>query len=282
MFPMADPQVAAGFAPASLAFGMTSERATVLRNVALNAEHRHLVLSCSPLAASARPGQFFHLLCPRPDGEAAQLRPVSLFSAKRDPDEIEFIYRTRDGATLGLEALANGDRIAISSPLGSGFALSPHWRSIVVAGRDAGMATLAAVAASAARLGIAVTAILSARRPDLVVAEDTYRSHGARVLALSDRDGTGAPDQVALLVRRLIAQGECEAVFTCGSAALARSLHMVVREHGIPGQISLEQRSACENGICRYCLHEMEFDLPPGLRRRCNEGPVFDLADPAR
>ena len=52
----------------------SAEGATVLGNEAVNSEYRHLVLSCSAMAASARPGQFFQLLCPQPDGEAPFLR----------------------------------------------------------------------------------------------------------------------------------------------------------------------------------------------------------------
>ena len=64
-------------------------------------------------------------------------------------------------------------------PLGTGFTLDPAWRHIVAVGRGAGLATLAPLAQAARQHGIGVTAVFSARRPELVVSVDLFRGHGA-------------------------------------------------------------------------------------------------------
>ena len=93
---------------------------------------------------------------------------------------------------------------------------------IVAVGRGAGLATLAPLAQLAQTRGIAVTAMLSARRPDLVVSDTVFRGCGADVTIVTDTEGTSGPIHVERLLRHLIAEGRCDAFFTCGSARLLR------------------------------------------------------------
>ncbi|WP_204324993.1 hypothetical protein, partial [Stenotrophomonas maltophilia] len=81
-------------------------------------------------------------------------------------------------------------------PLGKGFALDPGQRHIVAVGRGAGLATLAPLAKAARAKGSQVTAILSARRPDLVVSAALFRSQGAEVITVTDSEGTSGPAHV--------------------------------------------------------------------------------------
>ena len=73
-------------------------------------------------------------------------------------------------------------------PLGAGFVLDPAWRHIVAIGRGAGLATLAPLARAARANGTQVTAILSARRPELLVSVDLFKGQGADVI-VADRLG---------------------------------------------------------------------------------------------
>ena len=96
--------------------------------------------------------------------------------------QVEFLYKVTGAGTRGLHTLKAGDSLDIMGPLGIGFTLDPNWRHIVAVGRGAGLATLAPLAQAARDAGVGVTAIFSARRPELVVSVDLFRRHGAEVI----------------------------------------------------------------------------------------------------
>ena len=164
-------------------------------------------------------------------------------------------------------------------PLGIGFHVDPAWRHIVLVGRGAGLATLAPLARLADARDIGVTALLSARRADLVLGAERLRAQGATVIEVTDQDATSGPAHVERLLRGLIGAARCDAVFTCGSARLLRLLQRLAREFTIPGQVALEQQMACGLGMCFCCVRDFAVDGAVIHRRVCIEGPVFDLLE---
>src|SRR5215469_16154438 len=124
-------QVAAAPPPATSPWkaSVVAELAQVVANTAVNAEYRHLVVACSDVAAQARPGQFFQLLCPHPAGEQPFLRrPMSLYGADPVKRQVEFLYKVTGAGTRGLDLVKPGDRLDIMGPLGTGFRLDPKWK----------------------------------------------------------------------------------------------------------------------------------------------------------
>ena len=268
-------------APASWQASVVAELGAVIANDEVNAEYRHLVVGCSDAAATGAPGQFFQLLCPAPAaGEQPFLRrPMSLYGTSSTRREVAFLYKVTGAGTRGLDTLKAGDRLDIMGPLGIGFTLDPRWRNIVAVGRGAGLATLGPLAEAARQSGIGVTAILSARRPELVVSVDLFRSHGAEVIVVTDSESTSGPANVERHLRSLIAQGRCDAFFTCGSSRLMRVQQRLAREFGLPGQVAMEQQMACGLGMCFCCVRDFNVRGEIVQRRVCCEGPVFDLME---
>ncbi|MCR0980953.1 dihydroorotate dehydrogenase electron transfer subunit [Roseomonas populi] len=259
---------------------VSAEPAEVIVHAALNAEYRHLILHAGPRATAARPGQFFQLLCPAPPGEAPFLRrPMSLYGADPAAGTVEFLYKVTGAGTRGLSTLAPGDELDIMGPLGRGFTLDCGWRNIVVVGRGAGLATLAPLARAARAAGIGVTAVLSARRPELVVSDALFRDQGAEVIAVTDQEGTSGPAHVERLLRGLVAEGRANAFLTCGSARLLRVQQRLAREFGIPGQVAMEQQMACGLGMCFCCVRDFEVGGETVHKRVCWDGPVFDMLE---
>ena len=264
----------------SFAPSVVAELAEVIANEGVNAEYRHLVLACSELVATGAPGQFFQLLCPQPPGEQPFLRrPMSLYGTSPASRQLEFLYKVTGAGTRGLNTLKAGDRLDIMGPLGIGFALDRRWRSIVAVGRGAGLATLGPLAQAACEQGIGVTAVLSARRPDLVVSAELFRSHGAEVIVVTDSQSTSGPASVERILRRLISQARCDAFFTCGSSRLLRVQQRLAHEFALPGQVAMEQQMACGMGLCFCCVRDFNVKGEIIQRRVCWEGPVFDLME---
>jgi len=256
------------------------EQVEVVSNADVNGEYRHLVVACSALAAAAAPGQFYQLQCPAPPGEAPFLRrPMSLYGADPVGRRVEFLYKIAGAGTRGLATLTPGDRLQVLGPLGRGYRLDPAWKNIVAVGRGAGLATLGPLAQAAQAAGIAVTAILSARRPDLVVSEELFRSRGATVLTVTDTQGNSGPAHVERLLRGLIAERRCDAFFTCGSSRLMRVQQGLAREFGLPGQVAMEQQMACGLGMCFCCVRDFNVGGEIVHKRVCWDGPVFDILE---
>jgi len=245
----------------------------------VNSEYKHLVVEASPKALSVTPGQFFNLLCPSPDvGELFFRRPQSVYRIDRDRGRIEFLYKCVGRGTRGLATLKKGDDLNMVGPLGVGFTLDPAWRHIAVLGRGVGIATLGPISQLAREAHAGVTAILSARNADFVMADGFFREAGDVVTVL-DTDGTSAVDNVEAILQRLIAEKRADAFFTCGSNRLFQLMKRVGKANGIPGQVAMEQVMACGLGPCYVCVRTFEVNGKKELRRVCIEGPVFDMQE---
>jgi dihydroorotate dehydrogenase electron transfer subunit len=172
-----------------------------------------------------------------------------------------------------------GGTLDIMGPLGVGFTLDSRWRHIVAVGRGAGLATLAPLAKAAKASGTKVTAIFSARRPELLVSVDLFKSNGADVVPVTDSEQTSGPGNVERILRGLIAAGKCDAFFTCGSSRLMRVQQRLAIEFGLPGQVAMEQQMACGIGLCYCCVRDFNVGGEIVNRRVCWDGPVFDLLE---
>src|SRR5262252_8341122 len=245
----------------------------------VNDAYKHLVVAASPKALAVKPGQFFNLLCPSPDeGELWLRRPQSVYRIDHSRRRIEFLYKCVGRGTYGLATLKRGDDLNMVGPLGVGFTIPPACKHIVVLGRGVGLATLAPISQLAGERGIGVTAILSARSVEFVMADDLFGKVG-EVIAVLDTDGTSAVEHVEAILERLIAKQRADAFYTCGSNRLLQLMKRVGKAHGIPGQVAMEQVMACGLGPCYVCVRTFEVGGKKELRRGCTEEPVFDLQE---
>jgi dihydroorotate dehydrogenase electron transfer subunit len=245
----------------------------------VNAEYKHLIVEASAKALAVNPGQFFNLLCPSPDvGELFFRRPQSVYRIDRAKGRVEFLYKCVGRGTRGLATLKSGDDLNMVGPLGVGFWLDPAWRHIVVLGRGVGIATLGPISQLAKDNGVGVTAILSARNPDFVMAGALFREAGD-VVSVLDIDGSSAVENVEKILDQLIAENRADAFFTCGSNRLFQLMKRVGKAKNIPGQVAMEQVMACGLGPCYVCVRTFEVNGKQELRRVCIEGPVFDMQE---
>ena len=245
----------------------------------VNDRYKHLVVRASPKALASRPGQFFQLLCPSPDGiEVWFRRPQSIYRIDPSAGALEFLYKVVGRGTQGLATLAPGDRLNMVGPLGNGFTLDRSWKNIVVLGRGVGLATMAPITQEAGKAGIHVTAILSAYDETNILAADLFETVGS-VIRVLDSDGTSSVENVERLLLQLIAEKKADAFFTCGSNRLLQLMKRLGKAHGIPGQAAMEQIMACGLGPCYICVRTFEANGKKEMRRICVDGPVFDLQE---
>jgi dihydroorotate dehydrogenase electron transfer subunit len=254
--------------------------ATVVANTSVNDEYKHIVLKVHERALTAYAGQMFHLLCPSPDGaEVWMRRPMSVYRVDKNAGNVEFLYKCEGRGTRGMALLEPGDDFNIAGPLGHGFKLEPAWRNIVVLGRGVGLATLAPLSQLAAENKVGVTAILSARNPNVVMSKELFEGLGAKTVTVLDSDGSSALNNVEKILEDLIAQNKTDAFFTCGSNRLLKLMQRLGKKHDIPGQVAMEQIMVCGFGACYVCMRTFEVDGQRVLRRVCRDGPVFNMQE---
>ncbi len=245
----------------------------------INSEYKHLIVEASPKALAVKPGQFFNLLCPSPDvGELWLRRPQSVYRIDRANGRVEFLYKCVGRGTRGLATLQPGQQLNMVGPLGIGFTLRPEWKNVVVLGRGVGLATMAPISQLAGDNGTSITAILSARSAEFAMAADLFEKVG-EVVPVLDTDGTSSVENVEAILNKLIAEGRADAFYTCGSNRLMQLMKRLGKQHGIPGQVAMEQIMACGLGPCYVCVRTFEVDGKKELRRVCIDGPVFDLQE---
>lgn len=252
----------------------------VVSNTLVNGEYRLLTLDAPEQILDCQPGQFFQLLCPESQGEHPFLRrPMSIYGYDKAAGRLEFLYKVTGAGTRGLATLETGDAFNVLGPLGQGFSMLDDWQHLMLVARGVGLATLAPLARMAKEKGRKMTAICSARRPELAMSVDLFESFGAEVIVVHDQDGSSTPEALRTLIEDRIETSQVDAFYTCGSSRLLRLLQSLGASHGIPGEIAMEQQMACGLGMCQACVRSFRVGDQIIQRRVCREGPVFPISE---
>jgi dihydroorotate dehydrogenase electron transfer subunit len=254
--------------------------AEVLCNDPVNEEYNLMAVSVPEQATGAVPGQFFHLLCPQKDAlQPFFRRPMSVYRIEPEARRLSFLYKVTGTGTRAMAAMKAGETFNMLGPLGIGFSLPADAAPIVVLARGVGLATMAPLIPFARSRGHRVTAILSARTPDLLMSVDEMRRDGADVLTVTDLQGTSDVEIVEDMLHMLYGKLRLGGVYVCGSNRLMLAAQRVARRLDLFGEVALEQQMACGLGMCFCCVRPFREDDGVVHRRVCREGPVFPLLE---
>ena len=231
-----------------------------------------LTLEAPELAAQARPGQFVMLRCW--DGPQPYLpRPISLNRIDPARGEISFLIRVKGPGTQLLSLCGPGDAVYAHGPLGNGFPLPVCAGRIAFVGRGVGAAPLRPLAEACAARGCELSVYLSARSKALLPDLAFYESLGAALTVSTD-----ANQKVTQQLASDCREAPFTAVYTCGSARLARDIRLLQKEYAFAAFLSLEAGMACGVGSCKGCVIRAVSDGgEPAYLRVCRDGPVFPL-----
>jgi dihydroorotate dehydrogenase electron transfer subunit len=203
---------------------------------------------------------------------------MSVYGIGPDDDRIEFLYHVKGLGTRALERLRPGGTLPMFGPLGKGFGFSPRWKRVLMVARGVGLATMAPLVPLAARAGVGITALLSARAPADLMREQFLRGERAEAHAVFDSDGSSSLERVEALLEDLLEKQKPDMVYTCGSNRLLFLLQRILFERGMQGEVALEQQMACAMGACLSCVRLFDEGGEKVFRRVCCEGPVFPIA----
>lgn len=291
-----------------------SKMKQTLCSVASNAEVApgiHLMWIKAPdIARLAQPGQFVTVRC----GDFTLRRPFSIHQVGSNnviasPDaigtkqsQIAILFKVAGKGTFWLSQRRAGQKIDILGPLGKGFAIPPESRNLLLVAGGIGLAPLIFLLQQALSQH-RITLIHGARTGAQVYPFHSPDKKRTRLSPLPKEvqfipvteDGTVGQKGIAMDVLPDYLDW-ADQVYACGPVDMYKAMALTLVPSPVKGedkpaageapvpshnlklrkcQVSLEVRMGCGFGACYACT----INTKKGLRRVCQDGPVFELDD---
>ncbi len=259
--------------------------APILRQEQVAPETYHLSLAWP--GVPPRPGQFFTLKAPAPDGTLLR-RPLA--AAGWHPAEhpegrgtVDFLYLRRGTATRGYSRMEPGQELSLIGPLGRGFTPPPAGRRPILLGGGIGTGPMLFTAQNQARSQLTPLLILGFRTAGAIPHPSLapLRKSGSVEIALCTDDGTeGFAGTAADYLSARISPEEPLFLQACGPHPMLQAVRRWCMDRpgqGIPLEVSLEAMMACGVGACAGCAVPAASGTPenPQYKKVCSDGPVF-------
>lgn len=223
-------------------------------------------LESPEIAAEAKPGQFVMLRC----GEDTLLpRPLSVHQLAGD--RVALLFNVVGKGTEWLSQRRAGDSLELFGPLGNGFSIYPDSHNLLLIAGGIGIAPLVFLAQHALKQAGSVKLLLGASTSSQLYPEQLLSE---AELIIATEDGTaGQKGMITELLPDFI--GWSDQTFACGPLPMYQTMAQMPELKNKPVQVSLEVRMGCGRGLCYGCT----LKTKGGLKRVCEQGPVFDLHD---
>ena len=238
--------------------------------------YRHLTLVAPGIPERFRPGTFLAV-----STGGARLARRGLWIHRARPTggygaTVEVIVAPAGAGTQWLVSQPPGTKVALTGPLGRGFALPKEPVPCLLVGEGYAAAPLFPLAERLRERGCAVTLLLGARdEAHLLSALEARRT--ARAVTVVTADGSvGQRGSVPEAVGDALARSGAEVVYAAGPAAVLHAVAAAAEEHGVWSQVALETPLSCGTGLCHGCpVPVVGEDGVARTVRGCVDGPVF-------
>lgn len=220
--------------------------------------HYQITLQQPSVAATARPGQFVHILCR--DGRATDPLLRRAFSVMRVAgDTYDILFRVEGKGTAWLSEIALGTELDILGPLGNGFDQTA-WPSheIIVVGGGVGVPPLVFLANQYQHTQSAgLSAFVGARSSaDLIGIPELTAAQAS--IHISTEDGSaGHHGRITEPLRDYLDNLTSErprTVYACGPLPMLQAVALLCLSREVPCQVSLEENMPCGVGLCSGCV----------------------------
>lgn len=255
-------------------------------------EHRRVAEGCYRLcfrapqmARAAVPGQFVHVRC-GPTHDPLLRRPFGVQDADRAEGIVCILYQVVGRGTALLTkvrpgvGIEPGDRISVLGPLGRGFSPPADAQCVALVAGGLGIGPLCLLYKRLTARGVRTPVFHGIRTAGVVAAADLLTAvDGNAVMMASDDGSLGRAGSVVDLFKEHTARERPDFFCAAGPAPMLRALSALVRESGIPGEVSLEERMGCGIGACLVCSCRTRDGDKARYSRVCADGPVFPVAE---
>jgi dihydroorotate dehydrogenase electron transfer subunit len=227
-----------------------------------------LWLEAPDVAAEARPGQYVMVNC----GEETVLpRPFSIH--KCDGSSISLLVRIAGKGTKWLSQCKVGNNLEIFGPLGNGFSIYPESRNLLLVAGGIGIAPLCFLMEKALKLHYKIKLLIGVKTAELCY-PDNLLPDGIDIIYTTEDATLGRHGKVTILIPDYFEW--TDQIFACGPESMYRHLAKNFPQlKNKPIQVSLEVMMGCGRGICYGCT----IKTRNGLKKVCEDGPVFNLND---
>lgn len=249
----------------------------------MGASFYKMKLSSGYLAKHAVAGQFIEIRCVK-GMDPLLRRPLGVH--RITAGGIEALYEVVGKGTALLAAMCAGAELDIIGPLGNGFDLGRSSDINILVAGGIGVAPLVALAESLSkRRGKRVHVMIGARTKSHVMCEKEFRTLGCAVKVSTDDGSKGLRGLVTEPLKEFLETCELNAylpelrhaaIYACGPNPMLKAVSRIASEHGIPCQVSFEERMACGVGVCLGCPVKV---IGNEYKMVCKDGPVFNAAE---
>lgn len=203
-------------------------------------------------------------------------RPMAIYTRDAGNGVVDIVYGVVGAGTTALSAVAVGEDVLVTGPLGRGFTVRDETERILLIGRGVGICAMTTVAQDLAESSVRVAAVLSGRHHASIIGADVFRACRANVRRVTDADGTSGIPVLRERLHRAFDDDPPQQILTSGSERLTRLTAQLAARWHATAQVSIEAHMACGLGYCHGCAtgggdgtHEAPLV--------CRDGPVFRL-----
>lgn len=249
---------------------MDRETTVVLENIALNKDHRMLVVEAPCLAAQSNPGQFAELATA---GATLLRKPISIAMADKEKGTLTFVFRMIGKGTEYLGSLEPSSELDIIGPLGNGFNMNCN--NALLIGGGVGTPPLLYLAKELQKEGKKVSVVLGARDKGDLLLLDEFAKLGIEPLCATDNGSAGVKGTVVTALEEKAVLDSGTKLFACGPWPMLKALAVFSENMSLELEVLLEAYMGCGMGICVGCT----VPTTEGMKRVCKEGPAFNAKE---
>jgi len=243
-------------------------------------EYQALTLAAPQIAATARPGQFVHLLAGE-DRSFPLRRPFSIHRIERPGGpggSVEVVFDVVGAGTRALAGLRPHDLVDALGPLGRAFDPPETPTGCLLVGGGYGTAPLFFLATELRARRCRVDFVIGAATAGRLLHAMEAERLGHSLTVTTDDGSAGRRGLVTDPLPELLAGTGAERVYACGPMPMLAAVSRVAAAAGVACQVAVEEQMACGTGICFSCVLPVGPGTPTRMARSCLEGPVFDGA----
>ncbi len=239
-----------------------------------------LEVSCPPVAAETRPGQFV-MIEARASDDPYLRRAFSVCDVLPGPsgvpERLVLLVQVIGRGTRALSERRPGEEAVVLGPLGKPYGLGDPEKPLLLVAGGIGNAPFALVARARRDSGAKgpVRALFGFRDASLVSLVKEMEALGCPVTLCTEDGSVGLKGRVTDHLDPLLLPGTT--ILACGPNPMFVALAKHLAGRGVPCQVSTEEPMACGYGLCFGCVVPVKAGEGVRWAKSCTEGPVFPI-----
>jgi len=256
--------------------------ATIVGNKKVGQYHQ-ILISVGELVSQCKPGNFVAISVGGPNSRMVLRRAFAISRTTTSPQyggAIELIVAPFGSGSSWLCALAEGEQIDITLPLGTAFGIPTTSVNALLVGGGYGSAPLFGLAEVLKERGCRVDMLLGASTGSKIYAP-LEGKRSVNSLRIFTEDGSmGETGRIISPIAQLVSELQIDVIYSCGPMAMLKAISEILDGGDVVHQCAVEEAMACGIGICMTCVLPVKDENGKiNNLRSCIDGPVMDGAN---